>query len=84
MPFTLCRDPQERAAVVRYQNRDVVMNEGEWSDWQPITFELVPNLASLKGMCRFYLKEARPHLKLYVSPLKSDRLPEPRRRHERR
>lgn len=72
VPFSIHRDPIEPVATIRYAGRDVVLNEGEWSEWQPIEFELIPGLVALKGVARFYLKQVHPHLKLYVSPFNFD------------
>ena len=36
-----------------------VLKVGEWSDWVPVEFALIP-FQSLRGMCRFYLKQVVP------------------------
>lgn len=72
VPFAVLRDPTEAVATIRYSGKDVVLEQGEWSDWQTIEFEMIPHLVTLKGMCRFLLKEVHPHVKLYVSPFNFD------------
>ncbi len=72
VPFTIYRDPVEAVADIRFGDTDVILREGEWSDWYPIEFEMIPHAMSLKGICRFYLKEVHPHVKLYVSPINLD------------
>jgi predicted AlkP superfamily phosphohydrolase/phosphomutase len=37
----------------------------------PVSFELTP-LQSLRGMCRFYVKQVRPYFELYVTPINLD------------
>ncbi len=51
---------------------EIVLAEGEWSEWINIEFEMIPLLKSVKGICRFYLMETVPHLRLYVTPVQID------------
>jgi predicted AlkP superfamily phosphohydrolase/phosphomutase len=44
---------------------------GEWSDWVPVHFPLMP-FQRLSGMCRFLLKQAKPSFQLYASPINLD------------
>ena len=71
-PFSVAVDPLEPVAKVSVQDQEFVLREGEWSDWVHVEFDLVPWFASVKGMCRFYLKQAHPRFQLYVSPLNID------------
>jgi predicted AlkP superfamily phosphohydrolase/phosphomutase len=71
-PFTLSLDPLEAVARISVADREFVLREGEWSDWVSVEFRLIPWFASVKGMCRFYLKQAHPRFELYVSPLNID------------
>jgi predicted AlkP superfamily phosphohydrolase/phosphomutase len=50
---------------------EFVLNEKEWSDWVPVTFEMMP-FVSVKGIVRFYLKSVRPDFELYMSPVQID------------
>jgi predicted AlkP superfamily phosphohydrolase/phosphomutase len=50
----------------------VLLKEGEWSDWVPVSFEMIPYLGTAHGVCRVYLKRCRPDLVLYVSPINID------------
>ena len=65
-------DPLESVAKVTVQGREFVLREGEWSDWIHVEFQLIPLLANVKGMCRFYFKQAHPRFQLYVSPINID------------
>ena len=49
-----------------------MLREGEWSDWVHIEFQLIPFIGNVKGICRFYLKQAHPRFELYVSPINID------------
>src|SRR5262249_39503970 len=69
---TVSIDPVEPVAAIKFQDQEFVLREGEWSNWTPVEFQLVPVFASVKGMCRFYLKQAHPRFELYVSPVNID------------
>jgi predicted AlkP superfamily phosphohydrolase/phosphomutase len=71
-PFSVAVDPLESVAKVTVQGREFVLREGEWSDWIHVEFQLIPFLANVKGMCRFYFKQAHPRFQLYVSPINID------------
>jgi predicted AlkP superfamily phosphohydrolase/phosphomutase len=70
--FDVHRDVVAGAARIDLPDRKVLLAVGEWSEWVPISFDLLPGLASVSGMARFYLAEVSPYLKLYVSPLNMD------------
>lgn len=71
-PLTVDVDPLEPVARVAFQNQQLVVKEGEWSGWVPVEFQLMPLLGNVKGICRFYLKQAHPRFQLYVSPINID------------
>jgi len=71
-PFSVAVDPLEPVARVAVQDHEFVLREGEWSDWVKIEFQLIPFFGNVKGMCRFYLKQAHPRFQLYVSPINID------------
>ena len=70
--FSVAVDPLEPVAKIAVQGQEFVLREGEWSGWVRIEFELVPLFSHVKGMCRFYLKQAHPRFELYVSPINID------------
>ncbi len=71
-PFTVSIDPLEPVAKIAVQDHEFVLREGEWSDWTRVEFQLIPFFGSVRGMCRFYLKQAHPRFQLYVSPMNID------------
>lgn len=71
-PFTISVDPLEPVAKFSVQDEKFVLREGEWSDWVHIQFKLIPFIGNVKGICRFYLKQAHPRFELYVSPVNID------------
>lgn len=72
--LTIWLDRAHKAAKLAVSGQEVLLKEGEWSDWVPLQFELMPHLQSVSGICRFYLKQVSPHLKLYVTPINVDPL----------
>ncbi len=71
-PFSVAVDPLESVAKITVQDHEFVLREGEWSDWVRVEFQLIPFFGNVKGMCRFYLKQAHPRFQLYVSPINID------------
>ena len=64
-------DPNNAVAKVVLPDQEFILKEKEWSGWKKVQFGLMPT-QSVSGICMFYLKEIRPHFKLYVSPINID------------
>ncbi|MCZ6478167.1 MAG: alkaline phosphatase family protein, partial [Gemmatimonadetes bacterium] len=71
--FKVFVDPLRPVAKIVLGDREVILQEGEWSGWLEVEFELLP-LQRLKGSCRFLLKSVRPEFGLYVTPINLDAL----------
>ncbi|MDD8020376.1 MAG: alkaline phosphatase family protein [Acidobacteriota bacterium] len=69
--FKVFIDPVYPAAKIAYQDQEFILKEKEWSGWKKIKFDFIPG-QRVSGLCLFYLKEARPKFKLYVSPINID------------
>jgi hypothetical protein len=74
--FVVHRDKMARTAVIEIQSNRVLLKEGQWSPWLRLDFELstpalLPN-KRVSGICRFYLQEFSPNLRLYVTPINAD------------
>ena len=67
--FKVLVDPDAAVAKIVVQDTELVLNEGEWSDWVRVDFEVIPYVMSISAIGRFYLQEVRPDFKLYVTPL---------------
>jgi predicted AlkP superfamily phosphohydrolase/phosphomutase len=65
-------DPENPVAKFVVQDREFILQQGEWSDWIPLNFVAAPLVANVGATARFYLKEVRPEFKLYVTPLQID------------
>ncbi|RJP17704.1 MAG: hypothetical protein C4520_15875 [Candidatus Abyssobacteria bacterium SURF_5] len=72
--FTVHIDPENPVAKIAVQDQEILLNVGEFSEWIHLKFVAVPYLQSVSGMCRFYLKQARPNFEFYVSPINIDPL----------
>jgi predicted AlkP superfamily phosphohydrolase/phosphomutase len=68
-PFEVFVDPEAAVAKIVIQDTELVLNEGEWSDWVRVDFDAIPYVVGLSSIGRFYLQEVRPDFKLYVTPL---------------
>ena len=72
VPFSVFRDPWEQAVKIVIQGHEILLKAGEWTDWIPVRFELLPVAAGVSGMVRIYLQSVHPHLRLYFSPVNMD------------
>jgi predicted AlkP superfamily phosphohydrolase/phosphomutase len=61
----------KNSAIVEYQGRRTEIFPGQWSPWQEVSFKLGP-FREAKGIFRFYLVEASPGFRLYISPINFD------------
>ena len=69
--FTLYIDPVEPVARLVVGTEERIIQQGEWTDWIPIDFDLMPT-QTLRATARFFLRQVRPELELYVTPLNID------------
>jgi predicted AlkP superfamily phosphohydrolase/phosphomutase len=77
IPFTIYIDADNPAVKIEVQDRETMLEQGEWSGWVPIVFKMWPHLVEVKGMVRFYLKSVRPNFQLYMSPVNMDPIEPP-------
>lgn len=69
--FKVYVDTKDPVALIQVGDEERILRTGEWSDWVPLEFEMVPT-QHLKGMVRFYLRSVRPEVELYASPINID------------
>jgi predicted AlkP superfamily phosphohydrolase/phosphomutase len=67
--FEVAVDPENPVAKVVIGGREVLVTEGEFSDWVEVEFEMVPHVVTVSGLVRFFLKSAHPDFELYASPI---------------
>jgi predicted AlkP superfamily phosphohydrolase/phosphomutase len=72
--LTVDIDPQQPWARLASGDAAAIVREGEWSEWLPVDFALIPHLASVHGMFRVFARQLHPRLELYVSPVNADPL----------
>jgi predicted AlkP superfamily phosphohydrolase/phosphomutase len=72
VPIVFHRDPERRTVRVTVQEKTFILQEGEWSDWIPVRFTLLPWAAEASGICRMYLKSVHSPFAVYVSPVNVD------------
>jgi predicted AlkP superfamily phosphohydrolase/phosphomutase len=69
--FTAYLDPVDPIVKIVAGAEEVILKEGEFSDWIPVEFPMIPT-QTLPGMVRFYLRAVRPDFELYVTPVNFD------------
>lgn len=70
VPVTFRIDPEEDAVLIEAGESRALLRVGEWSDWMPVTFQALPGgLMPLEGIVRFYVRQLRPGLEIYASPV---------------
>jgi len=70
--FTVHIDSENSVGKITVQNKEILLNVGEFSEWVQLKFVAIPYIQSVTGVVRFYLKQVRPHFEFYVSPVNID------------
>ena len=71
LDFKVYVDPKDPVAMIEVGDEQRILKPGEWSDWVPVDFEMIPT-QHLTGIVRFYLRSVRPEVELYASPINID------------
>jgi predicted AlkP superfamily phosphohydrolase/phosphomutase len=66
--FIVRIDPENPVAKIIIQDNEILLKQGEWSDWITVKFQMIPT-QSVTGICQFYMKMVHPEFKLYVTPI---------------
>ena len=69
VPFKVYLDDKHKTARIDIQGKEILLAEGEYSDWVEIDFSLIKGITSLTGMIKFYLLEMGEKFRLYISPI---------------
>ena len=56
---------------ITVQDQPFELKKGQWSDWIKFTFKITP-IVRVHGMSQFFLVEAEPEVKIYMSPINWD------------
>ena len=70
--LTAYRDPDEKVAKITVGGKELILKEGEWSDWVRVSFDMLGPVTRVHGICRFYMKQVHPNFSLYVTPINID------------
>jgi predicted AlkP superfamily phosphohydrolase/phosphomutase len=71
--FKLYLDPEEPVTRLVFDDQEAILKVGEWSPWMPVEFDMT-GPGSLSGIVRFYLRQIKPEVELYASPIQIDPL----------
>jgi len=63
--------PDGNAVTINLQGHSETVQERHWSDWMRVKFHITVFL-SVHAICRFYVLQVSPDLRLYMSPLNLD------------
>ncbi len=70
VPVTFRVDAEQDAVLIEAGDSRALLRTGEWSDWMTVTFHPLPGgIAPLEGIVRFYVRQIRPGLEVYASPV---------------
>lgn len=74
LPVTVHFGPKADGALIRLGDTELVLREGEWSDWIEISFSPSVDVVSITGVVRVYAKSLGETPTIYVSPINLDPL----------
>jgi predicted AlkP superfamily phosphohydrolase/phosphomutase len=69
IPFKVYLDNKNKTARIDIQGNEILISEGEYSEWVELEFEMIKYLSSVTGMVKFYLLEMGETFRLYISPI---------------
>jgi len=70
-PVVFDASPETNTVSITLQGRRETVAEQHWSPWFRVKFGITPFL-SVRAICRFYVLQVEPDLRLYMSPLNLD------------
>lgn len=69
MPFKVYVDNKHKTARIDIDGKEILISEGEYSDWVEIDFPLIEGVTSVTGMVKFFILEMGEKFRLYISPI---------------
>lgn len=72
IPIKIWRDPVNPVVRVVIQDQEYILNQGEWTGWQQLSFTMLKHISEVKGICKIYIKSVHPEFSMYVSPINID------------
>jgi predicted AlkP superfamily phosphohydrolase/phosphomutase len=71
VPIEFDLSPDAKSVTINLQGQSAKLGERQWSYWFHAKFRVSPFL-HLSAICRFYVLQASPDLRVYMSPLNLD------------
>jgi predicted AlkP superfamily phosphohydrolase/phosphomutase len=71
VPVAFTVTPERNTVTISLGGHDETPGERQWSGWFRVRFRITP-LLSVPAICRFYVLQVTPDLRLYMSPLNID------------
>lgn len=72
IPFKVYWDKAHGTARLDIDGHEILLQEGMLSKWIKLKFKMIPMLASISAITRFYLLNAKDKFRLYAYPLSID------------
>jgi predicted AlkP superfamily phosphohydrolase/phosphomutase len=71
VPIEFTATPEGNAVTIQLAGRSETVAERHWSDWFRVKFRITPFL-SVRAICRFFVLQVSPDLRVYMMPLNLD------------
>jgi len=72
IPVTVWRDRKNPVIRINIGDNELILKEGEWTEWLSIDFPLLGSLVQVSGIIKLFVKSVHPHFSMYVSPINID------------
>ena len=72
IPMEIWRDRHHSLVRIAIQNKEFLLQQGEWTGWIQLSFSMLEPFYDVKGICKIYIKSVHPDLIMYVSPINID------------
>jgi predicted AlkP superfamily phosphohydrolase/phosphomutase len=72
IPIEIWRDHHHPLVRVVVQDKEFLLQQGEWTGWIQLSFPMLEPLFDVKGICKLYIKSVHPDFTMYVSPINID------------
>lgn len=69
VPFKVYVDYKNKTARIDIDDKEILIAEGEYSEWVEIDFPLIKGVTSITGMVKFFMLELGEKFRLYISPI---------------
>ena len=70
-PLRCTPDSRSKSVRIQLQDQKHSVQEGHWSPWFTVQFQMTAHFTA-KAICRFYVIQTSPEVRLYLSPLSYD------------